>query len=285
MDKTFVKLAQYDDEISAKIAIGEQLKLIFELVGLTAKNWPSNNACKAIADFVYSNYKSLSVQELKYAFDLAFQSRLSVKTEHFQSFSIPYLASILMAYLTYKKDILDKVSDFELLQNQIAEKYKNFYKSDRSIKDSILYSYQEILDEKEISYTFVMDNHYQMLSDIGMIDFNTEEKLELLAEAEEELRIQLAKYQTQIKHARHERKDIQSISFVVDQIVKNFDKEAYALAKSNTFKLQLSRFKNKELGMDVLKDKLIGEKTAILCWIDPKIEKEIIELKRKLRNG
>lgn len=283
MDKTFVKLAQYDDEISAKNAIGDQLKLIFELIGLRSDNWPSKAANIAIAQFVYLNYKNIAVQELKYAFDLAFQSRLSVKLEHFQSFSIPYLASILSAYLKYKETILEKVSEFESLQNQINEKIKRYQESDRLLKEIILSSYQEVLDDKEISYRFNMENHYEILSIIGMIDFDTETKLELLADAEEELKEQIIKYKAQIKNARRDRKDVQAITFIANQLEENFSGESYALAKSNTFKLQLKRFKSNGLKIEDLETKVNGD--FGICFLDSKVRKSILELKVKLRNG
>lgn len=283
MDKTFVKLAQYDDEISAKNAIGDQLKLIFELIGLRSDNWPSKAANIAIAQFVYLNYKNIAVQELKYAFDLAFQSRLSVKLEHFQSFSIPYLASILSAYLKYKETILEKVSEFESLQNQINEKIKRYQESDRLLKEIILSSYQEVLDDKDISYQFNMENHYDILSIIGMIDFDAETKLEILADAEEELKEQIIKYKAQIKNARRDRKDVQAITFIANQLEENFNGESYALAKSNTFKLQLKRFKSNGLKIQDLETKVNGD--FGVCFLDSKVRKSILELKEKLRNG
>lgn len=276
-----IKIAHYQTELEAKNQIGNVLKLIYELIGLRADNWPSNNANMAIADYVFTKYKNLAVQEIKFAFDLAFHNRLSgIKLEHYQSFSVPYLASILQAYIEYKKGSIEKVDKYFAERKLMSDKTKDYARSDQAIKQMIISSYAEVLLGKEISYAFSMETHYEILTLCGLIDFTTAEKLKILAEAEEEIKKQIAKYEQDIKDRRRTGKDVQSISFVYEKLKEDINNQAYMLAKSKTFKMQLKRMVTDEFKMDALHDRI----NNTVCWVDPGILNTILDIKRRIGN-
>lgn len=273
-------MLRYPDPTTAKEHIGEQLKLIYELIGLRPDNWPSTAANIAIADFVFSKYKNFAAIEIKYAFDLAFQNRLSVgvKLEHFQAFSIPYMDKILAAYVEFKSGSLEKVDKYSEAKKELDKTINRFHLSDQAVKEIILSSYSEILSGIDISYGFSMENHYDVLHDLKMIDFTTEQKLEILLKAEQQLKDQMTEYQKQISNKRISGKDVQSISFTLDKIKEKFNDKAHELAKTITFKKQLLLFKERKVSFEMLHNKM----ESVICWRDPQIIREIKDLKRKI---
>lgn len=178
-------------EPDARQAIGSQLNIIFQLIGLKDENYPSLDAKKEIADFVRTNYGHLCPAEIKLAFNVAFQkvtpstdSRIKTILDHYQSFSIPYLKGILEFYLRCRFTAIEKVEKKIIV---IDKKDSVGRLNDRTYKKILLRIYWEIINDRPVTYTGALATVGNFLWYIGQMNWSQEEIKEFFDQAKQEI--------------------------------------------------------------------------------------------------
>lgn len=90
--------------------VGEILDTLIEILGI--RNQPSKRMCQVIATMIWRQYLSLAPVEIYLAFELGLTGVTEVKkTDHFQSFDIPYITGFLNPYMRYRATVLKKIAD------------------------------------------------------------------------------------------------------------------------------------------------------------------------------
>lgn len=120
-------IAQMDKQAFAK-ALGQQVAVLYELLGIRPDNYLSDAAKSAFATWFRTHYADLEVSELGLAFQLAFREKIEASLEHYQSFSIPFVSQVMKAYRAYRERAIGKVSALhhaqEAWQAYVSEKVR-----------------------------------------------------------------------------------------------------------------------------------------------------------------
>lgn len=82
--------------------IRQSLRYVFALVGLKPENFPSDIQKAVLIDFIQSDLKDYSADEIKIAFRLAVGGQINVEVNHFQNFSALYIAQVMKAYSEHR---------------------------------------------------------------------------------------------------------------------------------------------------------------------------------------
>jgi hypothetical protein len=102
------KLWHCDGEEEMKQA----LRYIFILVGLRAQNYPAGVEKQLLHAYIYKNYGGHTPAELKLAFEMALQNKLSLRLEDvtcYENFSIAYFSRIMEAYREWAKEQIKRL--------------------------------------------------------------------------------------------------------------------------------------------------------------------------------
>lgn len=78
--------------------IKKLLGQLFILTGLRKENFPDDLQTGVLIQFIFEDLGQYSPEEIKLAFRLAIKGELNVESNHYQSFSAPYIASIMSGY-------------------------------------------------------------------------------------------------------------------------------------------------------------------------------------------
>ena len=152
------------------------IRIIMTTIAFKAKvKNPITKLDKAdIKKMLLTKYKSLSLQEIEYAFQLERYGSYEKRSKHFQVFDCEYVSSILNKYLVWlKKSIkhnqieIEKIEEEEA-KKQVSEDYKN-----RIAVGLIIRTYQSYLYHKKIPYGCY--RAYDALLRFELIDPITEE--------------------------------------------------------------------------------------------------------------
>lgn len=85
----------------------QALRYIFLLVGLRAQNYPAGIEKQLLHAYIFKNYGGHTPAELKLAFEMALQNKLSLRPEDvtcYENFSIAYFSRIMEAYREWSKE-------------------------------------------------------------------------------------------------------------------------------------------------------------------------------------
>lgn len=66
---------------------------------------------KIIAKFIINNYDNITIQELKQCINLSIIGVLNVDTRHYNNFSCLYVSNIIIAYLEYKRNLVNELNE------------------------------------------------------------------------------------------------------------------------------------------------------------------------------
>lgn len=137
----------------ARILIGAQVLEICELLGVSDKALPSDNAAKRIAEWFCDQYQGWHVLELYWAFWLALRDHISVDLSHFQSFNILYLKKVMDAYKPWRKKSLaasnrwvNVKSNYEALLSETAQRREA---SSQAIMNQVLMFWDAFIEPNE----------------------------------------------------------------------------------------------------------------------------------------
>jgi hypothetical protein len=85
----------------------QALRYIYILVGLRAQNYPADIAKQLLHAYIFEEYGGHTPGELRLAFKMAIQNKLSLRPEDvtcYENFSIAYFSRIMEAYREWAKE-------------------------------------------------------------------------------------------------------------------------------------------------------------------------------------
>lgn len=85
----------------------QALRYIFILIGLKAQNYPADVEKQLLHAYIYKNYGGHTPGEIRLAFEMAIQNKLSLRPEDvtcYENFSIAYFSRIMEAYREWAKE-------------------------------------------------------------------------------------------------------------------------------------------------------------------------------------
>jgi hypothetical protein len=117
-DKKIRNLAGDDEPIK------QALRYVFVLIGLKPEQFPTEIEKAVLIQFIFSNYSSLAVDEIKIAFELGVKGELNEPKlmEHFGNFSSMYFAKVIEAYKNYRNKVARIINDDRALEQARTRK-------------------------------------------------------------------------------------------------------------------------------------------------------------------
>jgi hypothetical protein len=85
----------------------QALRYIFMLVGLRAQNYPTGIEKQLLHAYIFKNYGGHTPAEIRLAFEMALQNKLSLRPEDvtcYENFSIAYFSRIMEAYREWARE-------------------------------------------------------------------------------------------------------------------------------------------------------------------------------------
>lgn len=151
-----------------------------KFIGL--KEAPDDEQMFMLVVFVKDNFTKMSLAEITNAFNLAIAGVLNINVEHYNSFSPIYISKIFNAYLEHKKEVMYKMHKLEEEEAQKErEKPLTEEELEQKNKENAIMVFKQYQAEKTVpDYGYVI---YDYLIGKKLINFNKEEKTEILAEA------------------------------------------------------------------------------------------------------
>lgn len=93
-------------DLKNTVPLEQTLAWAYAKTGLKVDNWPSKdpsfNEHQLLINHIKDNYRTLRVEEIKIAFEMALNGRLKVDTQHYQNFSCEYFSRIVNSYQEWK---------------------------------------------------------------------------------------------------------------------------------------------------------------------------------------
>lgn len=102
----------------------QALRYIFLLVGLRAQNYPAGIDKQLLHAYIFKNYGGHTPAELKLAFEMALQNKLSLRPEDvtcYENFSIAYFSRIMEAYREWSREQVKLLSAPEQQPRQLTK--------------------------------------------------------------------------------------------------------------------------------------------------------------------
>ena len=131
-------------------SLNEILRFIMVKVGLRAQNIPNKEETAVLIEHILKNYGNHTVKEIKIAFDMAISGKLDLDRKEvicYENFSCLYFSTIMNAYRSWSKEVLDHVS--------------------RETPEQKIYSDEEILNERrgqiELAYQAIRTGHLPII--------------------------------------------------------------------------------------------------------------------------
>jgi hypothetical protein len=211
IDKSARKYAKIADMPldMACMELGKQCLEIWELLGITASNTPSELACSVFTKWYIEAYSELHIHELTLAFQYAFNGTIEVSLNHYQSFSVPFVKQVMDTYVQYRKDAIRKVdkliSDYEGYQDYLKN-HSNANRLNHEAVIEILTEYWRcaVNGEKATNAGMVViDNILAYIADAKGPIYTEQTYQKLLQEAVQEVKATIQERNTgNIKHIR-----------------------------------------------------------------------------------
>ena len=187
-DKKKIVLADYERKISTFFDAedkNEQFQNLHKVLVKWAvlcgvKPLPSDSEIRLFVEYVAEHFYRLSILDIDNAFNLATAGKLDAEPQHYQSFSVIYIATIINSYVKYKgKEII-----------RYREEAKRAQKKPLTEEDKLQLTINAILDshdtyKKEPYYNPFGYVSYDFLNNLGIIKISDEDKLDILKIARE----------------------------------------------------------------------------------------------------
>ena len=107
--------------IAARKEIGRQMALISELLGIKADKMPTNAARSAMTMHVVQSFPGWHVHEFFLAFDLALREKIPADLNHYQSFDLLFVRSVLNEYAKFRENALRANQPAQIGRGKIEE--------------------------------------------------------------------------------------------------------------------------------------------------------------------
>jgi hypothetical protein len=106
-------------ELSDDEPIRQSLRYIFTLIGLRPEHFPSEIQKVVLIDFIKTELKNFSAEELALSFRLAATKKIDVDITHYQNFSAVYLADVLHAFKKSQQSAMNEYNQQLIKLNQM----------------------------------------------------------------------------------------------------------------------------------------------------------------------
>lgn len=93
-------------ELTDDEPIRQSLRYVFTLIGLRPEHFPTDLQKAVLIDFIRTELKQYSPEDITLAFRLAAAKKIDVDITHYQNFSAVYLADVMNAYQTAQHSAL-----------------------------------------------------------------------------------------------------------------------------------------------------------------------------------
>lgn len=105
----------------------QALRYVFMLVGLRAQNYPTGIEKQLLHAYIFKNYGGHTPAEIRLAFEMALQNKLSLRPEDvtcYENFSIAYFSRIMEAYREWAREQIKQLPPPEEKPRQLTKKEK-----------------------------------------------------------------------------------------------------------------------------------------------------------------
>lgn len=153
--------------------IKEVLRYVMVLVGLRAQNFPNEAEKAVLLDFIIKNYGGHTPSEIKLAFTMALQGKLSLDGGFsvicYENFSVVYFAGVMNAYRQWAKEAINFVPKSKIEKQMLPAAEV----SDEEFIESVRKLYEQNKDYKKIPVLA-----YKVLA--TRLSLTTEKKMEIM---------------------------------------------------------------------------------------------------------
>lgn len=166
--------------------IKQSLRYIFALIGLRAENLPSELQKAVLLEFVQTELKHYTPEELKLAFRMAVAGELDIDVTHYQNFNALYLSAVLNAYQQKRGQTL---IEYQRQQKQLEPKKEP---TEQELKDSFWQYVNTCLVEPFESYAkggpqvpiLFVEHMFEVLTvQLGVLSLTTGQKTAIFERA------------------------------------------------------------------------------------------------------
>lgn len=229
---------------NAPVEIKKLLGQLFILTGLRKENFPDELQTGILIQFIFEDLGQYTLEEIKLAFRMAVKGDLNVEANHYQSFSAPYIASIVSGYVQVRTTTLrairanENALKIDSKMEHTDQEKKNIRKD--YILTCILKPYQFFLKSGSLTFGITpMSIIYKTLTeDLKLLVVEPSRKKEIHAQAVEMAYKQLEKPVQTMEEYRNlqtlkEKVEKDGIEKVMDMEIKSF---CYDVAVKDYFK-------------------------------------------------
>lgn len=185
LDKHTQKIKGLKDSPNEITELNNRLISISNMLGVrVAPTWVEIDD---IIKHIIQGFEDFSIEEISNAFTFALAGKLEVDPETYQSFDIPYVSRILVAYRKHRKQCIDNYNKTQVKEPPEA----NSIRSKQLIKECRLLYCREITKYFETGHYNIFDwgNAFWLwLEKEGLASFSIEEKNRIFKQAEKEMK-------------------------------------------------------------------------------------------------
>jgi len=174
--------------------IRQSLRYVFALIGLKAENLPTDVQKIVLLEFIQTELKHFTPEELKLAFRMAVAGELNVEISHFQNFNAMYLSNVMNAYKEKRGAALiemnQKLKAMEPKKEPTeAEQIAAFWEYMEQFVGS---KFEQYRTTKQIDWdkVFGSDHMFIQLEKLGIIHLTVDRKNEIMKIAETQVKTQ-----------------------------------------------------------------------------------------------
>jgi hypothetical protein len=167
---------------------------VFALIGLKAENLPTDVQKIVLLEFIQTELKHFTPEELKLAFRMAVAGELNVEISHFQNFNAVYLANVMNAYKEKRglalTEMNQKLKALEPKKEPTeAEQIAAFWEYMEQFVGS---KFEQYRTNKRIDWenVFGSDHMFIQLEKLGIIHLTINRKNEIMKIAETQVKTQ-----------------------------------------------------------------------------------------------
>jgi hypothetical protein len=215
--------------------IRQSLRYVFALIGLKAENLPTDVQKIVLLEFIQTELKHFTPEELKLAFRMAVAGELNVEILHFQNFNAVYLANVMNAYKLKRGlalvEMNQKLKALEpKKQPNEAEQIATFWEY---IEKYVGARFEEYRTTKQIDWDKVIlsDHMFLQLEKLGIIDLSNERKNKIMIIAESQVK---TKWENERTNSRDRVREVRELHEALAQGVKppqNFQQKVITRAR------------------------------------------------------
>lgn len=167
------------------------------------------------ANFIIKHYALFSVEEIKQAFELSAAGKIDADLSAYHGkFTIQMLGDILRKYWSFRMNIIARYdSKLTIMRNQ--QRKKDADEKNERTKQEVIDLFKKLKDDYqqtgEFDETQVKSFHGKIVSDAGLITFSQQEKLQIYAEAKDNVLKQIKTDVQDISLKPTERRSLKSM--------------------------------------------------------------------------